>query len=188
MQNFDFTPTPLTGVYTVDKKLIEDERGFFNRFFCEREFSRIGFNHSIAQINHTKTLERGVIRGFHYQKPPHNEIKIVSCVKGSVLDVAVDIRQGSPTFLHWYAIELSEKNKKSLYIPNGFAHGFQSLEDDSELIYLHSEFYNSDAEEALNAMDPEISMDWPLALTKMSNRDRNHPMINLNIFKGIKVK
>ena len=188
MVKFDFSATPLSGLYVVNRYLIEDERGFFSRFFCAKEFLRIGFDHSICQMNHTKTGLKGTVRGFHYQNAPYAEIKIVSCVKGRVLDVAIDIRLNSPTFLQCYSVELSENNNKSLYIPAGFAHGFQTLEDDCELLYMHSEFYNSDSEGALNILDSAISMEWPLNISQISKRDANHPMININTFKGLKVK
>ena len=188
MQKFDFHATPLSGLYIVNRYLIEDVRGFFSRFFCAKEFHRIGFDHSISQMNHTKTEHKGTVRGFHYQNVPYAEIKIVSCIKGRVLYVAIDIRQNSPTFLKWFAVELSEKNNKSLYIPAGFAHGFQTLEDDCELLYMHSEFYNSDSEGALNILDPAISMEWPLNISQISKRDASSPMININTFKGLNVK
>ena len=187
MQRLNFTSTLIDGLYIVERNLVKDERGFFSRFFCVEEFSRIGFSGSIAQINHTMTEKKGSVRGFHFQKAPYTETKIVSCVRGRVLDVAVDIRRNSPTFLHWHAEELSEKNKKSLYIPDGFAHGFQTLEDNCELLYLHSEFYNPGAESAINILDPEISMEWPLSIEKISERDSSQPMINKNIFKGVTV-
>jgi len=186
-QKFDFISTPLAGLYVVDRKLVGDERGFFSRFFCAKEFSQIGLSNPIVQMNHTMTEKKGTVRGFHYQKFPYTVTKIVSCIKGRILDVAVDIRQNSPTFLQWYSEELSEDNNKSLYIPDGFAHGFQTLEDDCELLYLHSEFYNPDAESAINILDPELSMEWPLSITQISERDSNHPMIDVNIFKGIKI-
>ena len=188
MQKFDFVSTSLADLYVVKRNFVRDNRGFFSRFFCAKEFLRVGFSHSIAQMNHTMTEKKGTVRGFHYQKFPYTETKIVSCVKGRILDVAVDIRQNSPTFLQWYSVELSEDNNKSLYIPDGFAHGFQTLEDDCELLYIHSEFYNPDAEGAINILDPEISMEWPLNIAQISERDGSHPMININIFKGVKIK
>jgi dTDP-4-dehydrorhamnose 3,5-epimerase len=188
MQNFDFFSTPLAELYVVKRNHIEDSRGSFSRFFCEKEFLRIGFSDSIVQINHTVTKRKGTIRGFHYQNFPCTETKIVSCIRGKVLDIAVDIRHNSPTFLQWHAEELSEKNRRGMYIPNGFAHGFQALEDDCELIYMHSEFYNPDVESAINVLDPEISMEWPLERTRISEKDASHPMININKFKGIKIK
>ena len=188
MQRFNFISTSIDGLYIVERNLVKDERGFFSRFFCEKEFLRVGLNHSIVQMNHTMTLKKGTARGFHYQKFPFTETKIVSCIKGRILDVAVDVRQNSPTFLQWFSIELSEDNNKSLYVPNGFAHGFQTLEDNCELIYIHSEFYSPDAEEALNILDPVIAMEWPLNISQISERDGNHPMIDINKFKGVKTE
>ena len=156
-------------------------------FFCAEEFSRIGFNKSFVQINHSITKRKGTVRGFHFQKTPYTETKIVSCLKGRIFDVAVDIRMDSPTFLQWHAEELSENNNKSMYIPDGFAHGFQTLEDNCELLYLQSEFYTPGAEDSINVLDPKISIEWPLNITQISKRDSAQPMIDINIFKGVKV-
>ena len=187
IQKFNFVSVLIDGLYIVERNSIKDERGSFCRFFCAEEFSRIGFNKSIVQINHSLTNKKGTVRGFHFQKTPYTETKIVSCLKGSVFDVAVDIRMDSPTFLQWHAEELSENNNKSMYIPDGFAHGFQTLEDNCELLYLHSEFYTPSAEDSINVLDSKISMEWPLNITQISKRDSAQPMIDINIFKGVKV-
>ncbi len=136
---FDILPTPLDGLKVIIRKPIEDPRGFFCRFFCAEEFLEAGFQKSISQINHTFTRGKGAVRGLHFQYPPHAEGKIVSCLRGEVYDVAVDIRKGSPTFLHWHGEILSAANQRSLLIPEGFAHGFQTLTENCELLYLHSE-------------------------------------------------
>lgn len=183
---FNFRRTPLKDLYCIERNPIGDNRGFLSRFFCAKEFEEIGFKGSIAQMNHTLTNLKGCVRGLHFQHPPSAETKIVTCIKGKVFDVAVDVRSGSPTFLNWYAIELSAENRMSLYIPKGFAHGFQTLENDCELLYIHSEFYQPKAEDALNALDKKIAIDWPLDVTEMSERDRSHKMINN--FEGIKIK
>ena len=182
-QRFEFTSTPLSGLYRVARNPIKDQRGFFSRFFCAEEFAEIELDKPIVQMNHTRTIKKGAVRGLHFQKKPYTETKIVSCIRGKVFDVAVDIRKKSPTFLRWHAEELSENNHASLYIPGGFAHGFQALTDDCELLYLHSEFYRPEAEEALNVSDPRLSIDWPLEITEISDRDSGHDMIS--IFKGI---
>jgi len=183
-QRFDFNSTPLQGLYRVDRKPITDQRGFLSRFFCAEEFEEIGFTQSIAQINHTMTKQKGVIRGMHFQYPPHTETKIVACIQGEVFDVAVDIRKDSSTYLQWHAEILSEENQRSLYIPDGFAHGFQTLTDNCQLFYLHSEFFEPEAEGALNAMDSKLAIQWPQQVTEISERDKSHPMLD-DMFKGL---
>ncbi len=181
---FDFLSTPLPGLTVVQRKPITDDRGFFCRFYCAEAFCEARLHKSIAQINHSFTRKKGAVRGLHFQNPPHAETKIVSCLKGEVFDVAVDLRKNSPTFLHWHAEILSESNQKSLLIPEGFAHGFQTLTEDCELIYLHSESFHPQSEGALNVADPMLEIAWPLALTEISDRDRAHPWIHPN-FEGI---
>jgi len=181
---FQFITTPLAGLVCVQRQRAEDVRGFFSRFFCAEELAEVGFAMPIAQINHTLTRRRGSARGLHFQHPPHGEMKFVSCLRGEVLDIAVDIRQGSPTFLQWHAERLSAENGRSLLIPKGFAHGFQALADDTELLYLHSAPYRSGAEGALNLRDPRLKIAWPLALADISERDNGHPFLD-DSFKGI---
>lgn len=168
----------------VQRKAIGDSRGFFSRFYCATEFRAFGIHQPIVQINHTLTRKRGALRGMHFQYPPHAEVKIVSCLKGKVFDVAVDLRRGSPTFLHWHAETLSAANRKSLLIPQGFAHGFQALEEDCELIYLHTAHYTAEAEGAVHATDTDLAVDWPLPITDLSERDKTHPFIK-DGFSGI---
>lgn len=184
MSRFDFIPTPLAGLKLVQRKAIEDQRGFLSRFYCIEEFAEAGVNQPIAQINHTLTRNKGAVRGLHFQYPPHAEIKLVSCLKGEIWDVAVDLRRGSPTFLQWHGAVLSATNRKSLLIPEGYAHGFQALAEDCELIYLHTAAYHPEAEGALNVADPRLGITWPLLINELSDRDRNHPPINQN-FQGI---
>ena len=183
-QHFDFTETPLAGLVRVDRKPIIDNRGFFSRFFCAEEFKEIGLEQPITQMNHTLTRQKESIRGMHFHYLPHTETKIVACTQGKILDVAVDIRKGSSTFLQWHAGILSAENKSSLFIPSGFAHGFQALSDNCELIYLHTGFYTPDMEGALNGMDPMLAIDWPIEVTESSARDRNHPMLDSQ-FEGV---
>lgn len=183
-QHFDFIEAPLDGLLRIDRKPIMDSRGFFSRFFCAEEFKGIGFENTIAQMNHTLTRKKGAIRGLHFQYPPYSETKIVTCLQGEILDVVVDIRKGSPTFLQSHAEILSAENQSSLYIPSGFAHGFQTLTSDCQLIYLHSAFYTPEAEGALNALDPALGIDWPLEISEISERDNNHPFLD-NQFDGI---
>lgn len=183
---FDFIATPLKDLVVVQRKAIEDDRGFLSRFYCTDEFAAIGINKPITQINHTLTRQKGAVRGLHFQHPPHAETKLVSCLKGEVWDVAVDLRSGSPTFLQWHGETLSASNRKSLLIPEGFAHGFQALTEDCELIYLHTSAYQPTSEDALNIADPRLGITWPLAITEISDRDRNHKLIKQS-FQGIMV-
>ena len=183
-QQFHFTNTPLEGLKIVQRRATEDSRGFLSRAFCANEFAGHGFNKSVSQINQTLTYKKASVRGLHYQLMPYTEIKLVSCVKGEIFDVAVDIRKGSPTFLNWHSEVLSEKNQKSILIPEGFAHGFQSLTDNCELIYLHSSPYEKDSEAALNINDPKLAITFPLSITDISKRDRSHPYIDDN-FDGV---
>ena len=184
MARFTFGRAPLAGLVVVERQRIADERGFFSRFFCADEFAEAGFDAAVAQINHTLTRRAGTVRGLHFQHPPHAEIKVVSCLRGSVFDVAVDVRRGSPTFLRWHGEVLSADNARSLLIPRGFAHGFQALCDDCELLYLHSHRYAAGAEGALSPVDPRLAIGWPIAVTEMSDRDRSHPPITAD-FHGI---
>jgi dTDP-4-dehydrorhamnose 3,5-epimerase len=184
MSRFNFTDTPLNAVTLVQRKVIEDERGFLSRFFCSDEFKELGFDKPVAQINHTLTRKQGAVRGLHFQYPPHAEIKLVSCLHGEIWDVAVDLRSESPTFLQWHGEVLSASNRKSLLIPEGFAHGFQTLTENCELIYLHSEAYHPESEGALNVSDPKLNITWPLTMRDLSDRDRNHASIDQN-FQGI---
>ena len=184
MASFAAIPTPLVGLVLVQRKRLEDQRGFFSRLFCADELSTIGFALPVAQINQTLTRQRGAVRGLHFQHSPHAEGKFVSCLRGAIFDVAVDLRRGSPTFLKWHAEMLSAENGRSLFIPQGFAHGFQALTDNCELIYLHSKPYAAQAEGALNVNDPALNITWPLAFTDISQRDAAHPRITEE-FHGI---
>lgn len=186
MPRFDFITTHLADLMLVQRKAIEDRRGFLSRFYCAEEFAEAGVSKRIAQINHTLTRKKGAVRGLHFQHSPHAEIKFVSCLKGEIWDVAVDLRKGSPSFLQWYGEILSDSNRKSLLIPEGFAHGFQALTEDCELLYLHTAAYCSESEGALNVTDPKLGIDWPLAISEISERDRNHKLIEQD-FQGITI-
>jgi dTDP-4-dehydrorhamnose 3,5-epimerase len=179
-----FTPSGMAGSFVIDVDPFTDERGWFARFYCKNEFEKIGHNKEWVQLNHSSTNKKGTIRGMHFQKRPFGEIKMVKCIAGSIYDVIVDLRKGSFTFLQWFGIILSAENKKMLYIPEGFAHGFQCLEDHCELIYHHSEFYTPEAEAGIPFDDPKINIQWPLPATNLSVRDKNHPYLNEN-FNGI---
>lgn len=179
-----FYPASLKGVYIIDLEPVADSRGWFARTFCKNEFAVIGHTKEWVQLNHSFTSKKGSIRGMHYQLPPFREIKMVRCIAGSVWDVVIDIRKDSETFLQWTYVELSAQNKKMIYIPEGFAHGFQALTDNCELIYHHSSFYTPGSEGGIRYDDPAIAIKWPLVLTDISERDLSHPLLNES-FKGI---
>lgn len=179
-----FTPTSLAGSYVIELSPFSDSRGWFARTYCKNEFQQIEHNKEWVQLNHSVTFLQGTVRGMHYQTSPYREIKMVRCIAGAVYDVIVDLRVSSPTFLQWFAAELSSKNKKMLYIPEGFAHGFQALTNNCELIYHHTEFYMSAAEAGIRYDDPKINIQWPLAITEISERDAQHSLLENN-FKGI---
>jgi dTDP-4-dehydrorhamnose 3,5-epimerase len=181
---FTILDTPIPGVKRIQRQPIGDHRGYFERLFCVEELQPLLAGRSIVQINHSLTVQRGAVRGLHFQHPPHAETKIVSCLRGAVWDVAVDLRQGSATFLRWHAAILSADNHQTLLIPEGLAHGFQTLADDCELLYLHTAAYRADAEGALNALDPRLDIAWPLPIAELSARDRNHPLITAD-YAGI---
>lgn len=166
-----FTPTPLAGAYVLELERREDERGFFARAFCQKEFAEHGLNPRIAQCNVSFNAKRGTLRGMHYQAPPHEEAKVVRCTQGTVWDVIVDLRRGSPTFKRWHGVELSAGSRRALYIPEGLAHGFQTLTDDAELLYLMSEFYHPEAARGVRWDDPAFGIEWPLPNPRISDRD-----------------
>ena len=177
MTRFAIHELPLPGLKLVERQNLGDPRGFLSRMFCAEELAEAGWTSPIAQINLTRTIRQGTVRGMHYQRPPHAEIKLVNCLRGSVLDIAVDLRRGSPTFLQWHAEELSAENRRSMLIPEGLAHGFQALTDDCELLYFHSAAHAPASEGALSALDPRLDIRWPLEITEMSERDRSHPRL-----------
>ena len=173
-----FNELPLKGAYTIDLEKREDGRGFFARIFCLDEFEKQGLNISIVQMNTTLSKERGTVRGLHFQRPPKAEAKIVRCIIGSIWDVIVDIRESSPTYGKWYAAELNDNNRTMMYVPKGFAHGFQTLVDNVELLYLHSEFYSAEHEGGLLYNDKTVGINWPSPISEISERDKTHPMLN----------
>jgi dTDP-4-dehydrorhamnose 3,5-epimerase len=165
------TNTKIDGVKVIQSEPFRDERGFFNRIFCQKELAAIRPNMVIAQVNHSMTALKGTVRGMHFQYPPHAEMKIVRCVKGAIFDVAVDLRKNSPTFLQWYGEILSSDNMTALVIPEGCAHGFQSLENRIEMIYLHTEAYCKEAECTLRYDDPGVDIQWPFPVEHVSEKD-----------------
>lgn len=176
----------IEGVSIVETMMSRDHRGAFARLFCQNDLSVAIGQRQIVQINQSKTTFPGAIRGMHFQHGPHAEMKMVRCLKGRVWDVAVDLRAGSATFLQWHAEELSEENARMMVIPEGCAHGFQVLEPDSELLYLHTAFYTPDAEGGIAYNDPRLAITWPLAVSDLSKRDQLHPFIAPN-FQGLKL-
>jgi dTDP-4-dehydrorhamnose 3,5-epimerase len=178
------TDLAISGLKRVERQQLGDARGFLSRLFCADELVEAGWTGAVAQINQTLTRRRGVVRGMHFQYPPHAEIKLVSCLRGVVFDVAVDLRKGSPTFLRWHAEELSVENRLALLIPAGFAHGFQALSDDCELLYVHSAPYVAAAEGGLSPRDSRLAIKWPLAIAEISERDAGHPAVGPD-FEGV---
>jgi dTDP-4-dehydrorhamnose 3,5-epimerase len=174
---FDTLDTPLAGLRILQRKPLGDSRGYLERLFCSEELQALVPDRHIVQINHTLTANCGTVRGMHFQRPPHAEIKFVSCLHGEVFDVAVDLRDNSPTFLRWHAEVLSADNHKTLVIPEGFAHGFQTLTDDCEMLYFHTAPYQASAEGGLNALDPRLAIQWPLPVAGLSPRDAAHPLL-----------
>jgi dTDP-4-dehydrorhamnose 3,5-epimerase len=181
-----FTETPLAGAYLIQLSPRSDHRGWFARTYDKTAFAQIGHTADWVQMNHSMTHQPGAVRGMHFQRSPKAEIKLVRCVAGRVFDVIIDLRVSSPTLGHWFGTELSAENQQMLYIPKGFAHGFQTLTADCQLIYCHSETYAPDREGAVRYNDPSIGISWPLPITDLSERDANHALLT-DRFVGIPV-
>ena len=178
--------TSIAGVNLVEGAPFVDTRGSFSRIYCEQELGKGIGSRRIVQINYSKTVAVGVVRGMHYQNSPHAEMKFIRCIKGSVWDVAVDLRANSSTLLKWHAGELTSENARMLVIPEGCAHGFQSLEPNSELLYLHTAFYTPEMEDGIAYNDPRLKITWPLPVTDLSARDKQFSPIPSS-FSGIRV-
>lgn len=172
-----FQSLGLYGLQLVTLDIRRDDRGSFGRMFCRKEMAEAGIAGDIAQVNHSWTARAGTIRGLHFQHPPATETKVIRCLRGAVWDVAVDLRAGSPTFLQWRAVELSADRLALIVIPDGFAHGFQSLTDDAELIYFHSAFYTPELEAGFHCMDARLGITWPLPMSQQSARDQGLPAV-----------
>jgi len=170
-----FTETKIKGVYIIEPELLTDERGFFARSFCKEEFQKHGLETDIVQCNISYNKKKGTLRGMHYQVPPFEEEKIVSCTKGSIYDVVIDLRVESPTYCQWVATNLSDKNFKIIYIPTGCAHGFQTLNDDTMVFYQMTEFFHPECSRGVLWDDPRFTIEWPI-IQKMiiSEKDRNY--------------
>ena len=172
-----FAELPLAGAFVIAPERHRDARGWFARTFCRDEFAAHGLDGDFVQCSVSFNARRGTLRGMHFQRPPHAETKLVRCTRGAVFDVAVDIRRNSPTFGRWFAVELTADNRRAFYIPAGFAHGFQTLADDSELFYQMSTFYEPNSARGIRWDDDDIAIAWPLAATMLSDRDRNFPLL-----------
>ncbi|MBM4067438.1 MAG: dTDP-4-dehydrorhamnose 3,5-epimerase [Planctomycetes bacterium] len=169
-----FKPLPLAGAFLLEPELHEDERGFFERLWCRRELAERGLNAELAQCSFSYNRQMATLRGMHYQAAPHAETKIVRCAAGAIFDVIVDLRPESPTRGRWHGVELTRRNRQSLYVPEGFAHGFQTLEDDTEVLYLISAFHEPTAARGIRWDDPAINIRWPLSPSVISARDRSY--------------
>lgn len=176
--------TALPGLKIIERAPIFDDRGLFTRIWSDDELRDFGYDQPISQVNYSITKAVGAVRGLHFQRPPFAETKFITCLRGEVFDVAVDVRKDSPTFLKWHAEILSPKKNRSLLIPTGFAHGFQALSADVELLYLHSAPYSKNHEAGLLVDDPTLAITWPLAISERSQRDQKHALIEKN-WKGL---
>lgn len=164
----------IDGAYLIELEPRLDERGAFTRIVCLRELGLIGHTKGFVQVNVSLTRAAGAVRGLHFQHPPKTETKLVTCIEGSVFDVILDLRRGSSTFLCWHGEELTESNSKVVYVPDGVAHGFQTLEQDSRLLYFHTEYYDPEHEDGVPYNDAKVQIQWPLPITDISKRDRSH--------------
>ncbi len=170
-----FTETKLKGAYVIDLERVSDERGFFARRWCAKEFSSHGLSPIIVQANVGHNAKRGTIRGMHFQIAPHAEVKVVHCSRGVLYDVIVDLRDGSPTRGQWIGAELTADNGRMLYVPEGFAHGYQTLEDETDLVYQTSQFYAKESAKGVRYNDPAFAIAWPLPVSVVSSGDANWP-------------
>jgi len=186
MSRFDASHTGLDGLMILQRKLARDDRGKFGRLFCADDLKVFGWTKPVAQSNISITEGIGTVRGLHFQHMPHTEMKLVTCIEGSVYDVAVDIRERSKTWLQWFGAELSEENQKAMLIPEGFAHGFQCLSERATLIYFHNKAFHADSADGLHLEDPKLAIKWPQKVTRLSEKDMSFDMIN-ETFKGLKL-
>jgi len=176
--------TPLQNAFIIEPEPLTDNRGNFSRVFCRHELQNILHDKNIVQINQSLTRQKGALRGMHFQYPPKAEIKMVKCLRGSVFDVLIDLRRDSSTFLKWHGEVLSAENMKVMYIPEGFAHGFQTLEKNCELLYLHTEVYSHEHEGGVRYNDPAVNISWPLEVADISERDQAHSLLSHD-FEGV---
>lgn len=170
-----FNPIPLSGAYVIDLDKKADERGFFARAFCEQEFAQHGIPTTIRQVNNSLSVQKGTLRGMHYQLAPKAETKIVRCLRGALYDIILDLRVGSSTFGESYGTELTAENRRLFYVPKGFAHGFITLTDNTEVLYFVDEFYSPENERGVRYNDPKFALKWPAEPTVLSEKDRSYP-------------
>jgi len=173
-----FTETKLRGAYIIEPEIIADERGFFARTWSEEEFSMERLNTQLVQCNASGNKRKGTLRGMHFQTSPHAEAKLVRCTAGALYDVIVDLRRDSPTWGRWFGAELTRQNLRMMYVPEGFAHGYQTLADDTEVFYQMSEYYHPESARGIRWDDPTIAIEWPLEISVISERDRMLPLID----------
>jgi dTDP-4-dehydrorhamnose 3,5-epimerase len=177
MPRLNWSETALAGVHAVRREALADARGSFVRLFCAEELACAGWHSALVQVNLSRTERAGTLRGLHWQRPPHAEMKLVSCIRGAVFDVAVDLRPHSPSYLQWHGQVLSADNQTALLIPQGCAHGFQVLEDSTELLYCHSTAFQGGAEAGLHPLDPQLAIRWPMPAGLLSDRDAALPTL-----------
>ncbi|KAF3362572.1 dTDP-4-dehydrorhamnose 3,5-epimerase [Chlamydiales bacterium STE3] len=175
-----FEQTKLPGSFLIDLEKKGDERGFFARFFCTKEFENQGLETNFIQVNNSLSAKKGTLRGIHYQLHPKSEVKLVRCISGSLFDVIVDLRSDSPTFGQWFGAELSAENRRMMYVPRGFGHAFLTLQDDTEALYMVSESYSPSHERGLRWDDPRFGIQWPMKPIVISDKDQNHPFFDPN--------
>lgn len=175
-----FNPTTLKDAYTIHLEKREDDRGFFARFFCINEFDKAGLDRNIVQINNSLSKDKGTLRGIHYQLSPKAETKIVRCISGALYDVIVDLRPQSPTFLKWFGATLSAENRTMMFVPKGFGHAFLTLEENTEALYLVTEFYSPENERGIRWNDTKIGIEWPIEPVIISDKDKTHPDFNIS--------
>lgn len=173
-----FQPLGLDGAWVIEPEPIRDARGAFARTFCAREYAALGLETQFVQHSRSCSVQHGTVRGMHFQCPPHAEVKVVRCIRGALWDVVIDLRDGSPTYGRWQGIELSAHNGRQLYVPRGFAHGFQTLQPDTEALYLISAFHRPDAARGVRFDDPRFGIAWPLPVSAISERDRAWPLVS----------
>jgi dTDP-4-dehydrorhamnose 3,5-epimerase len=178
MSEFSIINTSILGLNIIERKPIGDSRGFLARIFCAEQLTEAGWVKPVSQINQTLTKQKGTVRGMHFQRHPHAEMKLITCLQGEIWDVAVDLRKDSPTFLRWHAEKLSSENYRAILIPEGFAHGFQTLSDNCKLLYLHTATYVPEAEAGIRPNDPYLEISWPLEFCNISKRDSEHPLLD----------
>ena len=183
---FEISEARVPGIYVIERKPVVDDRGWLERMYGSDDLAAVLGTRSIEHVNRTFTRAKGTVRGMHYQVPPSAEAKVVSCLRGAAFDVAVDVRRDSSTFLQWHAENLDAENRRSLFIPEGFAHGFQALSDDCELLYFHTAAYDPEAERGLHPQEPRLAIAWPLTVQHLSERDDSHPPLPAD-FDGVVV-